>query len=126
MYSIDEIMEMLDWNNPEEAQEEGRNLCKNIKCINLFLQPGPPYGKRVWDNCAAILSERSDEELKPYLYEMFEWLEDMNWPGTECIYDRLKQYKDRKWFDFFLNDCIHRAECLKDVVWLSVLQEFKT
>ncbi len=98
MYSIDEIMDMLDWNNPEEIQAKGRKLAKHIRCINVFLQPGHEgHKKNVWDNCALILSERSDEELKPYMPELCRWLLDMNWPGAFCIWDRLLKFEDKDW-----------------------------
>lgn len=40
--NIDEIMDMLDWNNPPEVQEGGRVLARKVRCINVFLQPGHP------------------------------------------------------------------------------------
>ena len=126
MYSIDEIMDMLDWHKPPEIQKKGRELAKEIKCINVFLQPGhPEYNKNVWDNCAAILAARTDEELRPYLYELFCWVLDLNWPGADCIYDRLKEYKDKEWFDCILNICINEAKALGEDIWLDVLLEIK-
>lgn len=126
MYSIDEIMDTLDWNNPPEIQKRGRELAKDIRCINVFLQPRHPgYGKNVWDNCAIILSERSDEELRPYLRELFDWLLDMNWPGAYCIWDRLKRYKDKEWFNYVLDDCIKEAKSLGEEIWLSNLLEIQ-
>ena len=125
MENIDTIMDMLDWNNPIEIQEKGRSLAKDIRCINVFLQPGHPgHGKNVWDNCATILSERSDQELKPYLYQLFKWLMDMNWPGAECIFQRLKEYKIDSMFEFVLNECIEEAKALGDLIWLNSLQKF--
>lgn len=38
-YSMDEIMDMLDWNQPEEIQSLGRSLAREIRCINVFLRP---------------------------------------------------------------------------------------
>ena len=53
MVNIDAIMALLDWNNSAEQQERGIELAKNVKCINVFLQPNQrEYGKNVWDNCA--------------------------------------------------------------------------
>ena len=72
MVNIDYIMGLLDWNNPENMQEEGRALAREVSCINVFIQPcDRKYNKNVWDNCALILSERSDEELRPYLDRLF-------------------------------------------------------
>ena len=126
MYDIDKIMDMLDWNNTMEIQEKGRDLARNIKCINVFLQPGNlEYNKNVWNNCAIILSERTDSELKPYLDRLFEWLMDMNWPGAYCIYERLKQYKDKAWVNYVLELCINKAKALNETIWLNVLLELK-
>ena len=107
-------MGLLDWNNPEAMQEEGRTLAREVSCINVFIQPcDRKYNKNVWDNCALILSERSDEELRPYLDQLFHWLEDMNWPGAECIYRRLKRYHEDRLFRSMLNECIREAIALK-------------
>lgn len=92
MVNIDYIMDLLDWNNNSEDQLLGIKLARDVKCINAFLQPGFPYGKRVWDNCAKILSERTDEELSPYFVELLEWLQDLNWPGTFIIINRLIRF----------------------------------
>ena len=65
MVNIDYIMGLLDWNNPESMQEESRARAREVSCINVFIQPcDRKYNKNVWDNCALILSERSDEELQ--------------------------------------------------------------
>lgn len=125
MVNIDKIMDMLDWNNPPEIQEEGRALAKEIRSINVFLQPGHPgHSKNVWGNCAIILSERSDQELKPYLYQLFKWLIDMNWPGADCIYYRLKKYKRDSTFEFVLNECFEEAQALAETIWLDTLLRF--
>lgn len=124
--NIDEIMDMLDWNNPPEVQEKGRLLAGKVKCFNVFLQPGhSKYKKNVWDNCAMILAEKTDAELRPYVRELFEWLADLNWPGAFCIWDRLKQYEDQEWLNSILLSCIDEAKALKDSEWLSNLHEFR-
>ncbi len=120
--NIDDIMDMLDWNNPPDVQEKGRMLARKIRCINVFLQPGHlGHCKNVWDNCAQILSERSDLELRPYFCELLEWLIDMNWPGAECIFQRLIQFQDTNWFEHNINECKHEAGVLGEEIWLSNL-----
>lgn len=93
MANIDYIMSLLSWNNSAVEQKKGIDFAKDVKCINAFLQPGLPYGKDVWENCAKILCERSDEELYPYLWDLLEWLQDLNWPGAFLIMERLISYK---------------------------------
>ena len=40
MINIDYIMELIDWNNSVEKQEQGIRMAQEVKCINVFLQPG--------------------------------------------------------------------------------------
>ena len=118
MVNIDYIMDLLDWNNSIEKQEQGINLAKEVKCINVFLQPGSyHYGKNVWDNCAKILAARSNEELSPYLIELMAWLQDMNWPGAFCILDRLQKYEDIDSLNKGLMICLRKAKMLNDETW---------
>lgn len=126
MHNIDEIMSMLDWNQPDEIQEKGRELAGNVECFHVFLQPCyVKYNKNVWDNCALIIADKSDEELCPFLSQLFTWLEDMNWPGAFCIWDRLKQFQDKEQLIYILDESIYKAKALKRRMWLSNLCEFK-
>lgn len=126
MVNIDYIMDLLDWNNSIEKQEKGVELAKEVKCINAFLQPGSPYyGKNVWDNCAKILSARSNEELSPYLIELMTWLQEMNWPGSFCILNRLKEMMNEQLFQHSYAICLKCAKALDDDVWESNLKLLK-
>ena len=121
MVNIDYIMELLDWNNSVEEQSHGIILAQNVRCINVFLQPGSPYGKNVWENCAIILSKKADEELNPYLFDLLDWLQDMNWPGAFCILERLQKHSDKKIVSFAVKQRINQARLLKDEIWESNL-----
>ena len=118
MTDVMEIMDMLDWHMSPEIQSKGISLAKNIKTINPFIQPlTPKHNKNVWENCAVILAEKSDNELKPHLIELLEWLQDMNWPGAFRILDRLKKYSDNNSFRSAINICIEKAKGCNDEVW---------
>lgn len=117
MVDIDYVMDLLDWSNSTEKQLQGIKLAREIKCINVFLQPGLPYGKSVWNNCAKILSERTNEELSPYLVDLMEWLQDMNWPGAFCILDRLKRMVNEPLYQHSYNVCLKCAKALEDKTW---------
>lgn len=122
MTDIDYIMELLDWNRTEEEQAKGRELARDVKSINVFLQPN---GKNLWDNCALILAERSDEELEPYLLNLMAWLEDMNWPGAFCILDRLNRYADTSMFNWALKSSLELAKATHAKIWRKNLKEIK-
>lgn len=126
MVNIDHIMDLLDWNNSTEKQKQGIELAKDVKCINVFLQPcNKDYHKNVWDNCAKILAARSNEELSSYATELMVWLQDMNWPGAFCILDRLKKAVDEPWFSRAYTRCLKCAKALEDTVWESNLKMLK-
>lgn len=118
MEDITEIMDMLDWHMPPEIQSKGISLARNIEIIIPFIQPiTPEHNKNVWENCAVIIAEKSDEKLKPYLVDLLEWLQDMNWPGAFCILDRLQRYSDNNSIHSAINVCIEKAKNCGDVVW---------
>ena len=107
MTDIDYIMELFDWNNSEEDWKKGLELAKDVKCVSVFIQPGYPYGKRVWDKCAEVFCEKTDDEIEPDLLDLFEWLEDYNWPGALKIRDRLISFSGKRLknpFCIFLNE----------------------
>ena len=127
MVDIDYIMELLDWNRTEEEQAEGLRLARQVKAFNVFLQPcDDKNNKNVWDNCALIISEKEDLELFPYLFELFMWIRDLNWPGAFCIVERLKEYGKRNAsFSRDWQEAYTCAQALEDEVWVENLKMVK-
>lgn len=124
MVDIDYIMDLLDWNRSEEEQAEGLRLARQVKAFNVFLQPcDKKNSKNVWDNCALILSEKEDSDLYPYLFELFMWIRDLNWPGAFCIVERLKEYGKRNAsFSRDWQEAYTCAQALEDEVWMENLK----
>lgn len=118
MADITEIMDMLDWHMPSEIRIKGVSLARDTETIIPFIQPlTPEHNKNVWEDCAIIIAEKSDEDLKPYLVELLGWLQDMNWPGAFCILDRLKNYSDKNSVLSAISICIQKAKDCNDEVW---------
>ena len=123
MADIDYIMELLDWNRTEEEQAEGLRLARQVKAFNVFLQPcDDKNNKNVWDNCALIISEKEDLELFSYLFELFMWIQDLNWPGALCIVDRLQKYGKMISYDRQWREAYTCAKALKNNVWMENLK----
>ena len=128
--TLDEIYESFIWDasyTNEEYESKiaiGINEAKNYKYIYPFIQPLiPGKSKCIWEPCARIVALKSDEELKPYLYLLFEWLQDLNWPGAYVIFDRLLKMP----FSLLENELEHckwRAEKENDELWLMALEDF--
>lgn len=126
MDNINYILSLIDWNNTLDQQAAGIKMAENIKDIQAFIQPcTESNNKNVWDNCALIISKRSDAELFPYLDNLFAWLQDMNWPGALCILDRLQKYVKTPSFYSVLNACFEKAKAENDYVWWNNLQMLK-
>ena len=98
--SIDEIYDLFIWDasySPEEYEDrERKGIAEASKMQNLypFIQPTiipAQKSKSVWEPCAKVIAMRSDEELEPFLHLLLEWLQDMNWPGEDIIFNRLAQ-----------------------------------
>ena len=133
MTNIDEIYDLFIWDSsysPEEfTARENRGIAEASEIKNLFpfIQPiiiPPQKSKSVWDSCAKVIAMRSDEELEPYLYPLFEWLQDMNWPGAVKIYNRLSQIPFEK-LEPVLRYCKQRAQDTGDTSWMAVLEDFQ-
>ena len=124
MTDIDRIMYLLDWNRSPVEQREGISLAREVNCIKAFFQPiGPGYSKSVWDNCAAIICERSDEELLPYITDMILWIEDLNWPGAVQIQQRLIAFRDVSLLALTLNSIVPALEKLQETSWLMFISD---
>ena len=132
MVNIDEIYELFTWDSiyTEEEyslrEQQGLELAKSVKYLFPFLQPYIPNGKSksVWEPCAKVIADRSDEELIPYLRYLFEWLQDLNWPGSEIIINRLAKMP-KALTDEALKYSKLSAEKNQDELWLAWLKEFE-
>ena len=121
---IEYVFNLINCQMSFEAQSQGRILAKNVRTIIPFIQPlTPDYNKNVWENCAIIISEESDEKLKPHLVELLEWLQDMNWPGAFCILNRLQAYCEIDSLDEILEVCFKKAEDDNDENWINEYPE---
>lgn len=119
--SIDQIFDMLSWNNEEEIQRQGIQEAKKIKHLSVLFQP--IESKSIWENCAKVLVSKGDQELDFYLLPMFQWLQDMNWPGAELIYERLKRMSVDQ-LETAYKISLSIAESTGDIVWKKVLIDF--
>lgn len=130
--TLDEIYESFIWDQSYTDEEYeakitvGINEGKKHKYIYPFIQPIVPEigAGSLWEPCARIVASKTNAELKPYLSLLFEWLQDLNWPGAYLIFNRLLE------MPFFMleedyNFCRSRAEKEHDALWLMALDDFK-
>ena len=130
--NIDDIYDLFSWEISDSDDEYDMRVQKGIaearKLRNIypFIRPvvAGRNSKSVWEPCAKVIALKSDEELDDYMYLLLEWLQDMNWPGAEIIFERLSQMPFAKIQDY-VEFSIHRAERDNDRSWLNTLEALK-
>ena len=73
-------------------------------------------------SCIEIYT-KDDEDLHLYYLHLFKWLQDLNWPGSCLIYDRLLCVSD----EYLLTAhkySLSVAKKMQDSVWEKVLRDF--
>ena len=123
MNDINNIYKMLNWENPPEVLAEGIKQAHKINDLALLIQP--PAAPSVWEYCAKILYEKSDNELEPHLDDLLKWLQDLNWPGALIILDRLKIFSGKKLKKPFIDSYTYAINLNNEegLMWLDYLSE---
>ena len=130
--NLDEIYDLFTWDASYSDEEYNARVdrgiaeARKLKNIYPFIQPivAGRNSKSVWEPCAKVIALKSDEELDDYMYLLLEWLQDMNWPGAEIIFDRLYQIPVSK-IQEHIAFSIHRAKRDQDESWLDTLEALK-
>ena len=113
---------MLHWNSTYGEQSKAIEHAKKIKNISIFIKPDT-IGKPIWENCAKILYDRNDSELNPYLMQLLEWIQDINWPGAWIIHDRLKEFSEVDKLSVSIKESVEKAINSDDEIWLERISE---
>ena len=118
------ILHMLDWSQPQDIQEKGKEEARLIVDLAVLIQPfSEQYNKNIWGNCAEVLVEKKDKELEPYLSKLLEWLRDLNWPGALTVYNRLKRFTEKDALQRAIYYSIASAKEENDGVWEETLHQ---
>ena len=113
-----ELFKMLSWNSDVETQQKGIEEGMKVQYISIFIQP--IEDKSVWENCAKIIEQKTDEILEPYMFLLLDWLQDENWPGFDIIFNRI-QSMPVKMISNAYSYTIKKAVRQNDVMWLTYL-----
>ena len=122
MQDIDAILSMLSWDNDEAIQQKGISEAQKIKHLSVLFQP--IKSKSIWENCAKVLASKCNIELVPYLYLMFEWLRDFNWPGADIMFNRLLDIPIESLQGAYRYS-LEQAKARNDVPWELCLLDFQ-
>ena len=125
MNNVNEIYRMLNCQSKLEEQLKGIKLARNLEDLSFLILPfANGESKRLWENCAKVIASKEDDALALYLTDLFQWLQDMNWPGAEIIYRRLLHFEGPELNTAF-SVCFNMAIVSRDAVWTEVLENFR-
>ncbi len=85
---INLLIRSLDWDTPAEIKEAAMKELEKLDEDNLsvLLQPN---GKGCWENAAILLRTIGYPRIRKILPGLFEWLQDVNWPGADIVIEIL-------------------------------------
>ena len=72
-------------------------------------------------NCAAVLSNLSDDRFIRFLPNIFEWFKDINWPGVDIIENRILKLPINSVKNVF-SEIIDKAIRENDIQWKENLR----
>lgn len=81
--------------------------CITPKYLGIYIRP--QNNKICWKNCAKIFIKVGFPSNSLYINELLIWLQDMNWPGAQEIFDYLSNIHSKdilKYFDIALKNAI--------------------
>lgn len=79
--------------------------------------------KIFWQVEAEILYKRGYPKIKDILNSLFEWLQDLNWPGSDTIINLLMEVPNAE-FMKAMEYSLKRASQLQDLEWIYNLKIF--
>ena len=126
MTELNDIYRMLDSRSEQEEQLYGIALAQKIEDLSVLILPfANGESKGLWENCAKALCALSDERLEKYLPAIFEWLQDLTWPGSLIILERLKNFSGQKMKTPFIErfSYVSSLKSEEGLIWMDYLSE---
>lgn len=113
-----DILKNLSWDSTAEQKKSGFIAALQENEHKYLLQP-IDYPSS-WDNAAIVFLMLSDEEIEPYLFNLLEWIQDINWPGATWILDRLQRVS-AEFLVRPLESAAKMASNNNDEIWLGAI-----
>ncbi|MFC9708124.1 DUF5071 domain-containing protein [Paenibacillus sp. NPDC056933] len=82
MEDVEQLLRQLHWQKTNEELQLAKEKLKELPEHQMSLLVLPLLDKALWDNAAELLIEMGYPRIKPILYEVLTWLQDINWPGS--------------------------------------------
>lgn len=116
------ILKNLSWNASIDSQKKAINELVSMANLNssTLIQPS---GKEYWENAARALSTIGYPRIEEAIPGLFNWLQDLNWPGALIIMELLKSLP-KEVIIRHLESAASEALSTDDDIWLINLSTF--
>lgn len=116
------IFKNLSWNASLDCQKKAINELASMDNLNpsALIQP---LGKEYWENAARTLSKIGYPRIEEAIPGLFNWLQDLNWPGALIVMELLKSLPKEtiiRHLEFAANEALSTD----DDIWLINLSTF--
>lgn len=122
---VRELVKKLDWNNPQSDIDHAISSLTTIDDDNIRMLILPELDKNLWANAAVVLKKIGYPRIKHIVPELIEWLQDMNWPGTNTIIELLGTV-DTKVLIPHVAEALIKAREDDDDMWLGGIKMLLT
>lgn len=119
----EDLILQLSWDCPKEVQVNAMQKLISDQKLDCHILIMPWWRKDCWLNCAKILIEMGYLKNKDVLDGLFEWIQDMNWPGAKLVFDYL-QTLPKEIFMYYYQRTIKKAIQQQEDTWLYYLTLF--
>lgn len=118
----EKIFKNLSWNASTDSQMKAINDLTSMANLNpsTLIQPS---GKEYWENAARALSMIGYPRIEDAIPGLFNWLQDLNWPGALIIMELLKSLP-KEAIIRHLESSASEALSTDDDIWLINLSTF--
>ncbi|MBQ2743805.1 MAG: DUF5071 domain-containing protein [Oscillospiraceae bacterium] len=116
---IKSYVEMLNWENPQEEQDEAICILSQIdeRNFGLILDKSK---KSTWENAVKVIKRIGFPQNESLLPGLLWLLQDVNWPGATEAIEILAEI-DKKTVVPLIEQAIHSANLNEDFMWLGGL-----
>lgn len=83
------LIKNLALGNKLQNQKSAMSQLTNLKNDEIRLLILPGSDKKSWKNAALVLKQIGYPRIKPVVFDLLDWLQDINWPGSHTIIDLL-------------------------------------
>jgi len=115
------LLRRLSWDTPEETKQAAMRELEQLDedKFSVLLQPN---GKGCWENAAIILKRIGYPRIRKIIPGLFEWLQDINWPGTDIVIDILANI-DKKEILPYIENYLIKAAKENDDPWITGIKQ---